>query len=260
MNFVLPPKNRVGALDPEIAGEGVKVIMSDGEIVNFNPPPPRPVMPDWSTIKSIRHYFNRTDPLRPYPAWLYHPTEAPRGRIFKDAAAAKEVGVVYRRATDAERNRYGISTVWDYEDGCEWRAQPDPEWVKFDPSQPGHGKTYIAAAPNPLVAQNALIEALIPTVTAAVVQALKSGAGPAQPANISDADWSDFLQFQAFKKTQSTISEAASGLALEGGGALNRLSPEEEYELWEAEAAKKGVRVDKRWSLERLKSEVEKAA
>src|SRR6185312_6341739 len=111
MVFVLPPKSQVGVIDPEIAGEGVKVIYSDGEQGMWTPPPPRPVMPDWSGIKSIARYFNRTGHAV-WPAWLYHPTEEPR--LLKNADEAAELGVCYREATMDEKGRYGRSHVWDW--------------------------------------------------------------------------------------------------------------------------------------------------
>src|ERR1017187_1691633 len=106
MVFVLPSKNQVGLLDPEIAKEGEKVIYSDGETIQWTPPPPRPVMPDWSQIKSIARYFNRHG-FQPWPAWLYHPTEEPR--LLKDAKDGEEIGIVYRHATTDEHARYGLN-------------------------------------------------------------------------------------------------------------------------------------------------------
>src|SRR5262245_24120542 len=121
MTFELPPRSAVGYLDPEIAGEGQKVLLSDGEQVDFSPPPPKPVMPDWSQIKSIRKYFGRTKHAV-YPAWLYHPTEP--ARVVKNADEAAVLGVCYRDATVDERGRYGITHTWDWKDGCLWRAIP----------------------------------------------------------------------------------------------------------------------------------------
>lgn len=263
MNFVLPSKSQVGYLDPEIAGEGQKVILSDGDQVSWTPPPPKPVMPDWSRIKSIARYFGRTG-HQVYPAWLYHPTEEPR--LVKNADEAGALGVCYRQATIEEKGRYGLNAVWDWQDDSKWRPQPHSQ-PKFDPARPGLGKTYMAAVVNPATAQNQLLEALIPTVTAAVVTALKSGGGPTAPANIDPAQWEAFLQFQAFQKTAEAVDivkaesasvEAEEAVEEEPTNALNALSPEQDRALWEQEASSRGVKVDKRWSLERLKSEVQK--
>jgi len=251
MGFVLPPRSQVGYLDPEIAGEGSKIILSDGEQVNWSPPPPKPVMPDWSGIKSIQKYFNRSGYVV-WPAWLYHPTQEPR--LVKNAHEAAELGICYREASFDEKGRYGRDHVWDWKDDCEWRPQPFGKAV-FDPKNPGHGKTYVPSAPNPIVAQNQLLEALIPTVTAAVVTALKGGAGPAAPAHIDPAQWEEFLAFQAFKKTTQAVDALD-----EKSPALNFGHGEDDRAMWEEAAKRKGIKVDGRWSLERLRAEVEKAA
>jgi hypothetical protein len=262
MAFVLPSKRDAGYLDPSIAGEGAKVIMSDGDVITYNPPPPRPVMPDWSTIKSIRHYFNRTD-FRVWPAWLYHPKEAPR--LVKNQDEAAELGVCYRESTIDEKGRYGRDHVWDWQDDCQWRPQPWPGTQKFDPNKAEQGKTYIASPVNPTVAQNELAALLIPQVAAAVAQALRAS-GPAAPASVDPAQWDQFLQFQAWQKSAEVVGGAmerasqpeAPVLGLQGGGAQS--GPEAERAAWEAAADQKGIKIDRRWSLERLKSEVEKAA
>lgn len=196
-----PPRTSVGYLDSEIAEEGTKVILSDGEQITWNPPPAKAVMPEWDKIKKIRHYFGRTD-YRVWPAWFYHPSEP--AQLVRNASEAMGLGIQFRRATFDEKGRYGRDYVWDWEPGCDWRPQP---WdaPKFDPHNPGHGKTYIAKAPDPVIAQNALIAELIPTVTAAVVSALQSNGGPQAPANIDAQDWTEFLAFKAWKETQATV-------------------------------------------------------
>ena len=264
MVFTLPPKSEVGYLDPEIAGEGVKVIHSDGEQVNWTPPPVRPVMPDWSQIKSIQKYFNRSG-YQTWPSWLYHPTEAPR--IVKNAEEAGELGVCYREATDDERAKYGKKTVWDWADDSKWRPTPYERDLKFDPTKLGQGKTYIPTAPNPRVAQHELVEALIPQVAAAVAQALKA-TGPSAPAHIDPKQWDAFLQFQAFQKTAETVDalkeESDASLASAHTNALSAVYSEDddadERSLWIDEAKRLNVKIDGRWSLERIKEAVEKAA
>lgn len=263
MPFVLPSKREVGTLSPEIAGEGVKVIMSDGEQITWSPPPPKPVMPDWSEIKSIRHYFNRTG-FRVWPAWVYHPTEQPR--LLKDADEGAELGICYREASIDERGRYGRDHVWDWKEDCQWRPQPYPGTTKFDPNKIEQGKHFVASPPNPVIAQNAMIEALIPAVAAAVAQSLKAS-GPGAPAKVDPAQWDAFLEFQAWQKTREAVevlSEQPSEQPVDETDAarnpLSTLSPEQDRAAWTAEAESKGIKIDKRWSLERIKAEVEKAA
>jgi hypothetical protein len=264
MAFVLPPKEKVGYLDPEIAGEGMRVITSEGDQLSWTPPPAKPSMPDWSQIKSIQKYFGRTG-FQVWPAWLYHPEEEPR--LLKNAQEAAQIGICYREATIEERGKYGVKAVWDWEDGVLWRPNPYERDLKFNLAKLGQGKTYVPSTPNPVIAQNELVRALIPEVAAAVAQALK-GAGPAAPASINPKEWDDFLAFQAWKKSTEAVHnlvEPSSGQGLglpivdNGVNALNALSVDEERLLWEEEAKTKGIKVDGRWSLARLKEEVERA-
>ena len=262
--FVLPSKREAGYLSPEIAGEGAKVILSDGEVVSFNLPPPKPVMPDWSEIKSIRHYFNRTG-FRVYPAWLYHPTEQPR--IVKDEHEAAELGVCYREATTDEKGRYGKDRVWDWKDDSVWRPQPYAGTAKFDPNKAEQGKVYIHTPQSQNASNREMLESVLPAVTAAVVAALKQG-GSVGPENVDKGQWDKFLAFQAWEKTQQAIDAivpptgAVEDVEEKEVEAITEtgLPPEEERKLWEEEAVRKGLKVDRRWSLDRLRTEVEKAA
>jgi hypothetical protein len=255
----LPARNAAGFLDAEIANEGTKVILSDGEQISWTPPPVKAAVPDWSQIKSIARYFGRTG-YQVYPAWLYHPTEEPR--LVKDAEEASALGVMYRKSTPEENQAFGINARWDWEADSQWRPKPHAP-PKFDPMNPGQGKEYVARAPSPIVAQNALLEAMIPQVAAAVAAALKS-TGPAAPATIDPAQWEKFLQFQAWQKTAEAVEAIKSddGGELEasepvtGTNPLNALSPDEERRLYEDEGKRLGVKVDGRWSMERLRKEV----
>lgn len=250
-------RKQVGQLDPEIAGEGQKVILSDGEQVSWQPPPPNPVVPDISRIKSIAHYFRKTG-FQVYPAWLYHPTEP--ARVVKNADEAGQLGVFYRKATIDERGRYGVESTWDWDEDCLWRPKPY-QVEKFDPNKPGHGKFYQPTPPNPKIAQNELIESLIPAVAAAVAQSLKSE-GPGKPAKIADGEWDEFLQFKAWKQAQATVEKVVEIAAEDAVGEPvdNALNSDQDRAVWLAEAERKGVKVDKRWGLERLKEEILKAA
>lgn len=265
----LPPGMAKRALDAELANEGGKVmgpetvILSNGEQVAWTPPPEKLAIPDLSVVKSLRHYFGQRG-YKPYPAWLYHPTK--HAVLVKDAKEAAEFGVVYREATSDERSRYGLKTVWDWEEGSDWRPNPVVE-QKFDPKNPGAGKNLIHSAPDPRVAQNDLVAALIPAVTAAVVQGLKA-TGPAAPAAIDPKQWEAFLAFQAWQQAQPIVATAVAEAEIAAEAAVeeefaeqtvNALSPEQDRLLWEEEAKRLGIKPDGRWSLERLKLEVQKA-
>ncbi len=260
MNFVLPPKSAVGYLDPEIAGEGQQVTLSDGENVSWTPPPQKLVMPDWSQIKSIAKYFGRKGgPV--YPAWLFHPTEP--DKLVQNAAEAEVLGVCYRKATEDEKARYGHESVWDWKADSKWRPRPQ-RTRQFDPQNMETGKIYQPAPHNPVGAQERLIESLIPAVAAAVAQSLKA-TGPAAPASVDKGQWDAFLQFQAWQKTKEavevlTANDADDGASETVSAPANALSAMPNKEALIAEASDKGVKVDKRWSLDRIMLEIEKAA
>ena len=247
MAFELPPRSQVGYLDPEIAGEGQKVV-TEGEL-SWSPPPVMPVMPDWSQIKSIRKYFNRAGGGSIFPVWLFHPTEP--DREVANAEEALKLGVWRRKATIEEGSQFGVQYTWDWKRGAEdlgWRPtrQKPP---KFDPHNPGTGKVYNATPPSQSSQQNALLEALVPAIAAsvatAVAQALKS-AGNA-PASTVDPG----------KIAVEAVTEAVSSI----GNALTApLDEDEEIETWRAEAERLGIKVDKRWKITRLKAEIDKAA
>ena len=265
MGFELPPRSQVGYLDPEIAGEGEKVILSDGEQISWSPPPAKPVMPDWSGIKSIRKYFNRTG-HQVWPAWVYHPTESPR--LLRDANEAADLGICYRKATEDEGSRFGVKAVWDWKADCQWRPHPTGK-AKFDPLNPGQGKTYVAAQVNPMHMQDQLVEKMLPLVAAAVVSAMKmEGTTGTPPKNVDKSRWDAFLQFEAWQRAQALVSDDGTDEGDEGaeveqpasGGALKAvLSQSEEREVWAKEAEDLGIKVDGRWSIDRLKAEVEKS-
>ncbi len=262
------------ALDPEIASEGGKVmpagngtvvILSNGDQVPFTPPPEKLVMPDLSNVKSLRHYFGQKA-YQPYPAWLYH--KSGEQKLVRNHKEAGDLGIVYRETTRDERDRYGIRHMWDWEEGCLWRPSP---WVeaKFDPKSPGSSKNVIWSTPDPSIAQHDLVAKMIPAVAAAVAQSLQSN-GPAAPASVNPKEWEEFLAFKAWQKTQEVVNVAAatalSSPPVETDQPIgefpldNALTPEQDRKLWEAEAERQGIKIDGRWSTERLKSEVQKKA
>src|ERR1700732_629047 len=267
----MPKGSAMRALDADIAGEGAKVvghgeeiILSNGDRVAWIPPPEKLVIPDISNVKSIRKYFGQHG-HQVYPAWLYHP-EKP-ALLVKEAKEAADIGIVFRKATTDERNRYGLTECWDWEKDCLWRPHPYRE-LPFDPKNPGAGKTVVYAAPDPGISQNNLVLALLPQVAAAVTQAPNSS-GTSRPASIDPGQWDQFIAFQAWQKTQEAvdaIGETIGGAAgddaqqpSEGDLLGNALSPEQDRMLWEAEAKRLGIKVDGRVSTERIKSECEKA-
>lgn len=245
MNFVIPPKSEVGVFDPASIGEAQSLkaaVLSEGEVEQWTPPEIKAAFPDWSQVPKLKKYFGRKGgPV--YPAWLFHPTEA--DKLVSNAEEAGKLGIIYRKATDDERFQFGHQSVWDWKRGEEdlkWRPFPQQR-RKFDPQHMETGKIYQAsntpAQPN--------IESLVAAVTASVLSAMKA-VSPAAPSHVNSKEWDEFLAFQAFKKTTETVNALAS----EEEG--------DERSSWLAEAERLGMKVDKRWSTERLKTEVQAKA
>lgn len=239
MNFVIPPKSEVGVFNPADIGEDQSVaVLVDGTKEEWNPPALQSAFPDWSKVEKLRKYFGRKGgPV--YPAWLFHPTEA--DRLVNNAEEAGKLGVAYRKATDDERLQFGKEAVWDWEKGADdlkWRPFPQQR-RKFDVQHPETGKIYQAPSssqPN--------IESLVAAVTASVLTAMKSTSAPGK---VDSKEWDEFLAFQAFKKTTETVNALVETEETQEGG---------DRDLWIAEAERIGMKIDKRWSDERLKTEV----
>lgn len=261
----IPSRAKVGYLSAEVAGEGLGVVLTDGEEVGWSPPPAKPVFPDYSGIKSIRKYFNQTG-HQAWPAVLYHPIDAPK--TVRNQQEANALGVMFREATEEERSRYGISSTWDWIDGSPWgkawRSKPYPKDLKFNPMNPGTGKTYVPPQRNDAVAQNSMIEALIPQVAAAVAAAMKP-TGPGAPPSVDPGQWNEFIAFQAWKKSQEAVNDVvgeprvAVETASEAAPSALTTGADRERETWIAEAEKVGAKIDKRWTLDKIMQAVEQA-
>ncbi len=266
MAFVLPPKHEVGALSPELAAEWDDINKVIGN-ESFAPPPPEPVMPKWDQIKSIRHYFNRPKKYYTWPAMLYnHKTN--ETTIVGSAKEAAALGVSERVRTADEEARFGKGNVWEWDSEGAWRPFPKVAPRTYDPRKPEQGKEYVAAQIPQATANRDMLESALPAVTAAVVAALKQS-GSVNPNNIDPKQWDKFLAFQAWEKTQEAIDvvtapEPEINVAAEHAKAMEATmvleGVPEEREAWLTEAKNRGIKVDGRWSLERIRSEVEKAA
>src|SRR5579859_86820 len=241
----LPSASAVGYLSPEIAGEGTKIIMSDGEAVAYAPPPAKPNIPDWSEFKSIKKYFHRTG-YQVYPCWLYHPSEQPI--MVKNADEASKFGVTFREATRDEKSRYGVRFTWDYADDSPWRAHPYTEKPNHHLERYSNVKAVVHRTATSAEDQHKLVEAIIPQVAAAVAQALKMTV-PNAPPQVSQGDWEEFQKFKAWRQAAETTEAVVAENSDEG-----------EKALWTAEAERVGVKVDRRWSVTRLIQEVDKAS
>jgi hypothetical protein len=249
--FSIPPKSEVGVLSPEIAGEGQQIMNSQGEIVNWNPPPQRLVMPDWSQIKKIQKYFNRKD-HSDWPSYIYN-KDTGETRIMKNAEEAAQFGIGIRKRNEDEAARFGAGNTWDWEKDSPWRPQPSAKHVKPDPKSTGK---ILVETSRPQVS----MEQTVAAVVAAVTERMK-GQTPSAPSNVSNSDWDEFQRFIAFKKASELTGMEKPEKAVDGGEInANALSDGQEKNLWIEEATSRGIKVDKRWSVDRIKAEVEKAA
>jgi hypothetical protein len=206
-----------------LANEGIKV--SEGTKGNWSAPPKQQMYPDWSKIDKIAHYFNRND-FQPFPSWIYHKTE--KARIVNTAEEAMEYGIIYREPTEDEQ-LMGHGSRYDFVRGTEWRTKPYPGTIKFDHTNPGSGKVYEPPKPDYQRSQHDMMRNLV-----SALQESKSSADPEAIAAIVAA------VMKATAKPEPIIDD------------------EEDRADLISIAEHRGIKVDKRWSTERLKSEVAK--
>lgn len=227
----IPSKSQVGSLAAEIAGEGYKV--SEGTKGTWTPPPKQQMYPDWSKIAPIAHYFGRSD-MQPWPSWIYHKTEQPR--IVKDAEEAAQYGIIFREATEDERMIGQTMPRYDFRRGTEWRTQPWPGTQGFDVQKMGAGKNYEPPKPNYERAQHDMMGNLV-----AALQKGGTGTGSV------DAETIAAIVAATVKAMQPAPADATQD-ADEEADRADLISIAEQ----------RGVKVDKRWSTERLKAELAK--
>jgi hypothetical protein len=223
-------------LDPEISGEGTKVIHSDGSVVHFNPPPVKAAIFDYSQVKILQKYFNRTD-FHFFPTWVYHPDG--REETAKDAQeCGDKYGIFLVKRSAEEKAKFGGGDYrWEFSDTTEWRpVRVVPK--KFDPENPDTGKIYVPRAPDPKIANHELIER--------VVAAMQGGQN-------------DFL-LKLLSAMQNTTSNAAVPAPEEAkepeASAVELGSQKSAKEHWQAVAEEAGVEIDKRWGIDRIKTEI----
>jgi hypothetical protein len=231
-------------------GKSGKVRLSDGEALVHSPPPSKALIPDMSTYKPIAHLFHRTG-YQVYPAWLYHPSE--EAVLVQDAEEAMKYGVFYRETTQDERMRGMLKATWDWSPDTQWRPQPYPKKRVYDPKNPESGKNYEEPRPNYQQAQHDMLAALV----AGLGNLKGDSGGGITPETLAQA-MTLVMQNMAPKpqvneETKRVVEAHAAELASIEADA------QQERDLWIKEAKALGIKVDRRWGLERLKSEVEEA-
>lgn len=211
-------------LDPEIANEGEAA-------TDWHPGAGPAPIPDMAKLLGNHKHFGRyfaPHRMIPFPAWLYHATEPEF--IVKTAKEAKEYGVTY----DMEDARY-ICTG-------EWKTKPV---VKIKPDPRGSGKSMVSSE---RPQGGASLE-----IMAQILQQMQKGTiAPPALADAVKAD-PDYAAFVEFKKWKASQSKSAEEDAVE-------LSDAEQKEILIGLAKEKEIHVDRRWSLDRIKSALDDAA
>lgn len=259
-------------LDPEIANEGIKVVpgangaLEEGE--EYQPFVEEPHIPDYKSFKTPKHPLSKY--FRPYkhkafPAIFYRADGATK--MVSSIEDATKLGC--RLGTAEEGFRWHCTG--------EWVAKPFAAHTKFDSTKLGTGK----AQPPPTQTEamsKAIADALksvqsgasavtdqVSTIVAAVIAAMKMIGAPAAvpeaPVVASAAGAAEAAK-PAPVAAAPAPPPAAEADPLDIPLALRRtptveLSAEEKKKLLIEAAEEKGVKIDKRWSFERITQELE---
>lgn len=229
-------------LDPEIANEGLRADMPvegqwtpGGEFQPFIDPP---VIPDYSFVKQkgmehLRRLFPQHSGIayvhQAFPVWAYHKTEP--ARLLRTEQHALEHGMRYIKKTKS------------FDVTGEWSDEPFHN-PKLDMNAPGAGKNVVKKGE--AGSQADMIAAVVAAVMAKVAPQATGNALVGTP-NVSDPDYAEFLAFKAWKDGAKPKTEV-------------QLSPSDEKAALVKIAEDSGVKVDKRWSIDNIKAELDKIA
>lgn len=222
-------EQKVEYLDAEIANEG----SSADDIVVIAP---RPHINTYEAFKEHPKYGKYFQPhvFRAYPAWIYHATEP--AKLVGDAKTAASYGVSYNKD-----DHHWVCTG-------EWKNRPV---VKPKPDVADTGKSLVTASS--AQSANSTNE-----IMAQILQKMQSGQVPGA-AMQADPDYAEFLAFKRFKSSQGSTETTAAPKA-DASPASLALSQDEEKAILVEAADSRGIKIDKRWGIDRIKEELEKAA
>lgn len=213
---------KIEYLDPEIANEG----LSADEAPDIE----EPHINDYATLKKHKHYRRYFKPyiFQPYPAYIYHATQGEK--LVGDAKTAAQYGVSYNKE----------DSHWVCEG--EWKVKPVVA-RKANPNDTG--KTLVnATAQQAAMGTNELM--------AQILQQLVKGQGSVAPALATaigdDKEYQDYL---AFKKMKAQAEKPILDIDL---------PPVDEKALLIEAAESRDIKIDKRWSIDKIKAELDKAA
>lgn len=220
---------KIEYLDPEIAGEGER---ADNAFVA----PKRPHVWDYAQLKEHEYYgkYFADRPFRAFPAWIYN-HKTGETKIVGDAKAAAQYGVSYNTT----------SRFHHYECTGDWMDEPK-KGMKADVTI--SGKSLVSASS--AQAANTTAETM-----AQILQKLIADKASPELSEAISAD-KEYQEYLAFKRAQSKKAPVEDTL-LEFKAEFPAI--DEKAILIEA-AASRDIKVDKRWSIDRIKSELDKAA
>jgi hypothetical protein len=217
-------------LDPEIANEGQRA--DDAFVVS-----PKPHVWDYAPLKEHKHYgkYFAPKPFREWPAVIYN-HKTGEEKTVGDAGAAARYGVSYNRDT---RFPHYVCTG-------DWKDEPKSQKIDFKAA----GKSLVTAS---------AAQSTSDTMTEILKRLIESNTAPSS-AMAEDKEYQDYL---AFKRMQAS---APKEVVVVAEPVIERSEPEEEFELSEGDqkeilvglAKEKGIKADGRWSLDRLKAELDK--
>lgn len=217
---------KIQYLDPEIANEGER---ADAAFVA----PVRPHVWDYAQLKEHPHYGQyfvpRPAASAPWPAWIYN-HKTGESKIVKDAKEALQYGVGFNKNLRHP----------DYEWTGDWQAEPPKD---SKPNIHDTGKTVVGVS-----AERSTADSMTKILQKLAEGKSGSDVSPAIAEAISaDKDYQEYL---AFKRARAAAQPEAGA----------ETPTVDEKELLIGLAKEKEIHIDKRWSLERIKSELDKAA
>lgn len=217
---------KIDYLDPEIANEGQS---ADAPWV----PSPRPHVWDYAPLKEHPHYgqYFAARPFRAFPAWIYN-HKTGESKVVGSAKEADQYGVSYN--TTARFHHY--ECVGD------WMDEP-AKGLKADVTIAG--KSLVTASSTQ--AANTTAE----TMAQILQKLIADKASPGLADTISaDKEYQDYLAFKRAQSKKAPVEVAAK----------EDVETFDEKALLIEAAASRDIKVDKRWSIDRIKSELDKAA
>lgn len=227
-------------LDPEIANEGEAATM-------WHPGAgPAPIPDMQKMLGNHKHYGRYFAPkvFAPFPSYIYHATEG--SKVVKTAKEAKEYGISY--LIDPGGNHY-VSTG-------EWKTYPIG---KQKPNTSGAGKSVITA-------ERAQGGASL-DIMAQILQQMQKGqvAPPAlNEAVKADPDYAAFVEFKKWKEAQNvpaiTPLKRFDVLEIISASPMTARMPDEnQKEILIDLANERGIKLDKRWGLDKIKAALDEA-